>query len=801
MNVIRFKIWSDLWKNKGRTLQVVLIIAMGAFAIGMILGSQGLIREGLTSVWQASDPAMIYLQVDPAIDDETIEALRNMEGVEDVEGYLQTNIEWRLNPNDEWQPAGLVARDDYNDQQYAKLRLVSGEWPERDKFGVLQGSEAAFGLSPGTRVYIRVDDNQAVGRINGVAYNPLSIPPSFGGNPEFYTTREHFGELTGDRGFNNILAAAPVYNEATVTDLADRMQRRLEKLDLESSGVQVPGRVANPDKHFFQDIIDGIFFVLGFMAVVTLLLGLLLVYNTVNAVIAQQTDQIGVMKAVGARTRQIVRIYLVLVLIYGLLALLVAVPLGALGAYGMSAFMLSAFNIMPGPFAVSPMALLVQVGVGLLAPLLISLLPVFSGARITVREAISTYGLSANTGGRFNRWLATLERASRLVVMIVSNTFRNKKRVILTQITLIGSGLIFMMVLSVKDSADYTFGQLLFDVLRFNVNLQFKEPERIAEVESLTIARPEVKAVEMWALNNATIRLAGQLESNEDEQAILFGVPLPTELYGPQMRAGRWLRPGDTYTVVLNQDLAEDVGVGIGDRVTLDQNLYGESDWVVAGLLFDPGIPNGVYMERESLLREMNSVGQASTVWIQTVRDDPASEAEVATDLRRYYERRSLEVNPQSIFGADTASQIIEQIQSNFGVVVTLLAAVALVMGMVGAVGLSGALSLSVLERGREIGVMRAIGASSLRIAVLFIGEGLIMGWLSWLIALPLSIPAGYFMSQALGTALQGEIVFYYTPTGALYWLAIITLLSIAASWLPARGAMAISVRESLAYQ
>jgi hypothetical protein len=83
----------------------------------------------------------------------------------------------------------------------------------------------------------------------------------------------------------------------------------------------------------------------------------------------------------------------------------------------------------------------------------------------------------------------------------------------------------------------------------------------------------------------------------------------------------------------------------------------------------------------------------------------------------------------------------------------------------------------------------------------LFIGEGLILGVLSWLIALPLSIPAGYAMTQAMGTALQSEIVYIYTPAGALYWLGIIVVLSIIASWFPARGATRISVRESLAYQ
>jgi putative ABC transport system permease protein len=108
---------------------------------------------------------------------------------------------------------------------------------------------------------------------------------------------------------------------------------------------------------------------------------------------------------------------------------------------------------------------------------------------------------------------------------------------------------------------------------------------------------------------------------------------------------------------------------------------------------------------------------------------------------------------------------------------------------------------LNVIERGREIGVMRAIGAPSADIIRLFMGEGLILGWLSWLIALPLSVPAGRLMTGALSAALGSEIVYRYTPLGAALWLAIVTVLAALAGWLPARRAARISVRESLTYQ
>lgn len=799
MGIIRHKILRDLWNNKGRTAQVVLIIAVGAFAIGMIIGSRNLIIGGMARVWAASSPAMINLSVDPTVDDGIIESLKSLRGVEDVEGYLQTTIEWRSSPAEEWKPAGLIARDDYNDQTYAKLSLVSGEWPTDKIFAAEQGADTVFGIDDGDKIYIRVNDKERVVTVRGAVYNPTAQPPGFGGNAQFYTTRNHFGDLTGDRDFTHILAAAPVWDKAAVTKVADKMQDRLEKLDIEANGF-FPGRVSDPQKHFFQDVMDGIFLVLGIMAGVALILGLFLVYNTINAIISQQVDQIGIMKAIGARTRQILRIYVSMVVVYGLLALLIAVPLGAVGAYGLNVFMLNTFNVDPGEFTISPAAVWAQVAISLLAPLLVSLIPIFSGARITVREAISSYGLSTQ-GGRLGRWLAKTEQLSRTFLLTLYNTFRNKWRVVLTQLTLVVSGLIFMMVMSVGDSVRYTFGDLLFSILRFNVLLQFEDPERIQQVETLTLANPEVKAVEMWSLGGGTIRPAGQPESNDDEETTFFGVPIPTTLYGPQMRAGRWLKPDDTYAVVLNQKLAEDAGVTVGDRVTLNQNLYGDSEWTVVGLLFDPIITNSAHAPRETVLRETNSVGKASTVWIQTVRSDPDGEAEAALALRKYYDKRKLEVNPQSPFGRDTASQITDQILNNFGVIVSLLATMSIVMGLVGGIALSGVLSLSVLERRREIGVMRAIGASSWTIARLFISEGLMLGWLSWLIALPLSIPAGVLMAKGLGAAIQGEIVYSYTPTGALYWLAIITVLAVIASWFPARGATRISVRESLAYQ
>ena len=328
--------------------------------------------------------------------------------------------------------------------------------------------------------------------------------------------------------------------------------------------------------------------------------------------------------------------------------------------------------------------------------------------------------------------------------------------------------------------------------------------QRIKHVEEITLAHPDVKAVETWMLGGGNIRPKGQPESEDDEGITLFGVPLPTNMYGYQLRSGRWLTPDDDHAIVLNRKLAEEVGVGVGDWVTIQYDDVLKADWQVVGLVFDPLIVNSANTPRDVLLKDLHLIGQVNTVWIDTLSEDMASQQATARSLRKYFTANNIKVSAnRGVFGigGDATAETAQTLINQFEFIIILMAIMAIIIGGVGAIALSGALSLSVMERTREIGVLRAVGASSWQISRLFIGEGLILGWLSWLIALPLSIPAGQLMVTALGQAFNNEYVFHWTSTGALLWLGIISVLSILASWLPARSATRISVRESLAYQ
>ena len=133
--------------------------------------------------------------------------------------------------------------------------------------------------------------------------------------------------------------------------------------------------------------------------------------------------------------------------------------------------------------------------------------------------------------------------------------------------------------------------------------------------------------------------------------------------------------------------------------------------------------------------------------------------------------------------------------------ITTMLLVMSSLIAAVGAIGLAGTLSINVLERRREIGVMRAIGASSPTIAGLFIGEGLILGLIAWVIAIPISVPVGQLFATVIGQVINFSVLYQFSTEGALQWLGIVIALSILGSAVPAIRATRVSVRESLAYE
>ena len=418
-----------------------------------------------------------------------------------------------------------------------------------------------------------------------------------------------------------------------------------------------------------------------------------------------------------------------------------------------------------------------------------------------MREAISSYGLTG-AAGLIERMVARLSRLPYSLLLIFGNTFRNRRRVLLIEITLVIAGVVFMMVLGVNDATRYTFGDKLTSIHTYQVNLQFEQLDRSRRLENLALTNANVSDAESWLVLPGKARPAAQDESQVTDARIrMFGLPPESSLYQPDVRQGRWLSELDDRSVVITQRLAGEKDWAVGDTITLTDSQERDTEWQIVGITYDPLANSDVFVPLESLQHEQRARGFTNSLWVSTVDAAPDAAAQTAQELVELFEFRKLDTTPSGTFGSLTVAEIVSQTQGGYSLIFQLLSIMGVIIAVVGGVGLSGVLTLNVLERRREIGVMRSIGASSWRVIRLSIGEGVLLGWLSWLVALPLSIPAAYLLAtRGLSLALNQQLSYQFSPLGALIWLALITILAIIASSFPARSAAKVSVRESLTY-
>ena len=225
---------------------------------------------------------------------------------------------------------------------------------------------------------------------------PGNCPHPLAQDAAFYVTQKDFTRIAGYYGFNMLQITVPEYSKENVQQAIDDINEKLKP-----QGVSVGySEVLHPEEHYLQEMINGVGMVLAVMAIASLGLSVMLVINTINALIAQQIPQIGIMKAVGSTRRQITTMYLSAIFVYGFLSLVIAVPIGAYAGNALAQWMLNLLNVPVTPFEILPNVFLLQVLVGLLTPLLAGLYPVLQGVAIPAAHAISQTGLGRGQYGR-----------------------------------------------------------------------------------------------------------------------------------------------------------------------------------------------------------------------------------------------------------------------------------------------------------------------------------------------------------------------------------------------------------------
>lgn len=790
------KVLADLWDNKLRTLLVVASIAVGVFSVGTIVNAYVILSQDIGVTFAARNPANIDILTDPFHED-FIRTIERVPGVLDAEGRQILDVRSKRN-EEGWLNIQIIALQDFEATQINLLTAVEGSnTPNRYEILISEDFLNSTGYQVGDEIIIEMPDNTTYAiPLVGLVSDPVTNGNDFLGGAKAYVDLETLEWLGGADHFNHLYVRVDgdATDEDEIASIAKTVEEKVEannrqvyRTDLQAS-----------DQHPLGSIVLAMLGVLAALGVLILVLSSSLIVNTLNALLTQHFRQIGVMKLVGARSTQILGMYLILILAYGGIALSFALPLGGVAGYAFAEFITGFINAELVGFRVIPLAIILQILIALLIPLAAGFTPVKRGSKINVRRAISSDRPVAKSSDTsiLDRISASIQWISRPIQLSFRNTFRRKSRLVLTIFTLTIAGAIFIGVFNVRSSMDSFMNQVA-QHFKADVTLGFSRPYPISRIEKVAMSIPGVVDLEGWGA--ASIDILDE-DDNILEKVNILAPPADTTLVDPEILAGRWIYPGERKALVVSDSIYDYFpNLQPGDTIHVETPQERQEDWTIVGVFrFAGGLDDSLaYADYEFISDVLDMSSQAMTFRVVTSEHSLEQQEQVSKSLDKYLRDRDFMVN-------EVEAGLVTQDQSAEGinVLIIFLLLMALLTAFVGSIGLTGTMGMNVLERTREIGVMRAIGAVDREIIKSVVIEGGFIGVITWVFAVFLSFPISYFLLKIVSEAMLGSpMPLRFTYQGFLIWLGAVLVLSVVASILPARNAASLTIREVLSYE
>ena len=788
------KVLRDLQLHPSRTALVVLAMVVGLAGAGSVLDTWWLMRQVTREEYRASRPASATLRVD-SISAAIVAEVRAMPAIAAVQARRTVNGGVRV--AGEATPRALLVftLDDYRGNAIGKVQGEAGQWPPRDGALVIERSSVDYaGVAVGDSLVVQVGNGAPVTLpVTGIARD-VGLAPGWMEHVVYaFASPASLRQLGVPATFNELqfVVRDSTLSRDGVRGVAQQVQQLLQRNGRSVTAVDVPV----PGRHIHAAQIDSLLFTQGAFGAIALLLSGILVVNLIGAMLTGQVREIGVMKAIGATPRQVAEMYLMLAFLLGIVACAIAIPLAALVGRGYADFTADLLNFSSKGFAIPTSAFLVQLAVGLIFPVAAAAIPVSRGCRISVGEALRDVGITATGAGAstraFGRRLDVMGGMARPLLLSLRNAFRKRQRMTLTLLTLAMGGAVYIGALNLRTSVRGAVG-LLFDAQRYDMALRTASEWPADSLEGVVRAVGGVADAEAWSAARATLNRGDGLPGNP------FPVSGPTPgtaLLKHDVSEGRWLRDSDERAIVVNRRLSNDEPtMRVGASVNLV--IAGRSNtWTVVGIV--EGGPSPAAFAPRATVAAITSAGRVDRIVVASSLRGPASQLDLMQRLRAAL--------TQSGYAVQTGQMMVEArkvTEDHLLMVAGFLGIMGQLMIVVGGLALASTMGMAVLERTREIGVLRAIGARHGAIVTMVQIEGLVIALLGWALAIPLSLPMSVALGRAFGRIMLPLAVTWIPDlAGVVQWLAIVLVVSVAACAWPAWRATRITTRAALAYE
>ncbi|MFF4590371.1 FtsX-like permease family protein [Streptomyces sp. NPDC001388] len=798
------KLGRDLWATRSRVAMMTIAIAVSVLAVTAFLSARAIIGREITRNYQATLPASATLHVPGGVDTAALAAVRAQPGV--LDATARSTLQARIRVGDgPWRTLVLFAGDPADPLRINTVAVQTGSWPPPERSLLLERTALGFlGVSTGQRVTVEAPGGAPTPMTVAGSVHDGGVAPAGQEQTAYgYATTTSLATLGRPRTPDQLRIVVGDHSTAATSSsvidrTAQRVAARMKALGHPVSSIDIPP----PGRHPHQGQMVMVGFVLLAFGLMALLLASILVATMLGGMLTAQIRQIGAMKAVGARTGQILQMYLALAAVIALTATALALAPGlALGRVlaGQGARLL---NLDIASESVPAWVYAVALGAGVAVPLLVALVPLLRGSRITVRQAIDDHGAdSAAPGGFPERFLTRLRGPSRTQLMALRNMFRRRGRLLLSVGLLAVAGTMFLTGLNTAGGWSSLVAQSI-SRRHYDIEVRLDKPYPADRLVALTRSTRGVAAAEAWGRTPATVHTAEQVDVAHvypDEAHDSFTVmapPADTRLMRLPLMAGRWLRPDDTDAVVLNNlvPAQQAPGTTVGDTIAVTIAGHPVTRRVV-GIVSDFGTLGAAYLTDRDYATVTATPGQAEMLRVVTDRHDPASRQAVLDRLDTALTREGTGIQQ-----ATTIDTLRVALDGHVLVLADALIALAVLMGFVGLLGLASALSTSVLERTREFGVLRTLGATASAIRTVVVTEGVLTAALSLLLATVAALPLTRVFGNFIGNqAFRQDLPFDFSLPALVLWSLLTLVGAAAASAAAARRASLTTVREALA--
>ena len=539
-----------------------------------------------------------------------------------------------------------------------------------------------------------------------------------------------------------------------------------------------------PGKSMFSKI-TGVLYVVTLLA---LLGALVLLSSTISTLVSEQTPEIATMKAIGAGRKQIRRVYLRTAMLLGGLGAIAGAVLGILLSWALTSYFASSLYAISAPFSVDLPVVVASVAVGVIGPPLAALPAVRRAARLPLAETLQAAGSATGPEGRLDRLLRGARFLPRTAQIGLRGVARRRRRSIVTTLQVGLAVATLLAFLSLTTSVGNTVNES-WNSYRYNISAGSTLSQALPpSAETLIASIPGVARVQPQLRNS--IKLGGQ-------DGDVWALP-DRPMYSFHLVSGRLLTAADASAqarvVVVEQSIARASGTHLGQRVTV-HTTAGDVSFTVVGIVSDQQ-ENGtvLYVPLSTMQSVLHTPGAVNAYWIQTTSASRHLIDQTNTRLENAFAAHGLQITTQKEYVGAANDR------ATYRGVTTAITVLGLLIVAISMVALINTLTMVVLERTREIGILRCIGARARDVRRIFATEGVTIALAGWLIGIPLGFGLAHAVVTLAENVFNEHVLFAFPALNIPIALTGTLILALLVMQIPLRRAVRFKPGEALRY-